>query len=321
MDFLLQLPATAHNILLLLLVVVVKWLQAQFFPASSVNFLQFYCQQLAAKVNKAQDSTTHQKIAGIIATLITFVPIVLILWIFADFVALPFIWDGLLLYFAFGAFGLNAIAQQEAKYLSEQNKYQAKQTLAPHVLRDTEQMSPLGLTKASIEMLIIKKFQQQFTVGCYFLLLGPLAAFSYRMLLEMHYSWNIKQAKFRAFGQFIHHLVALIQWLPGRLYLLGLILTSIGSATTLYWRLVRQHFFKLDNNIVIGYFAYLLSIQLGGVAMYSKEKLRRISFNQQSRQPEAKHILLAIKQLNLLTTLFMGLLISLLVIITILSGK
>ncbi len=319
MDLISQLPDTVISMIVLLLVAATKWLQAKLSSPATSNFLQFYCQQLAEKVNKDQHSVNHKKIAGFIATLITFTPLVIILWLFADFIAVPVIWDSLLLFIAFGGFQLDSVARKEAIYLSEQDKYQAKQTLAPHLLRDTEQMSPLGLTKATIEMLLLKKFQQQFTLGCYFLLFGPLAALSYRLLLEMHYNWNVKLTNFRAFGRFVNQIVALLQWLPGRLYLFTLMLISLNSSTFLYWRLIRQHFFKLNNNIMLGYFAYCLSIQLGGVAMYNKEKLRRISFNQQARQPEPKHIILAIKQLNLLNTLVIGILVSITIILTILN--
>ena len=319
MDYLLQLPGTAQDIVLLLAVIAIKFVIAKLSTPAQGNFFHFYCLQLANKVNKAHHSKRHKQIAGAIATLITLIPIVVILWLFEQFIALPWLWSALLLYFSLGPMQLNAIAKQEAKYLADQDKYQAKQLLAPFVLRDTEQLSPLGLIKASIEMLVLKSSQQYIVISCCFLLFGPLVAFSYRMLLEMHYSWNIKRLEFNPFGQFVHQLVALAQWLPNRVMLLALMLTSMSAATLLHWRLIKCHLFRLNNDILLGYFAYCLGIQLGGVAMYDRVKLRRVSFNQQARQPEVKHILLAIKQLNLVTTLLLGLLLSILILVTIIK--
>ncbi|WP_206485225.1 cobalamin biosynthesis protein [Thalassotalea sp. G2M2-11] len=319
MDYLLQLPDSAQHIVVLFVVVVIKLLVSHHSQYTSKHFFYFYCQQLAKKVNKDSHSINHKKVAGAIATLITLLPIVAIVWLFEAFIAVPLLWDGVLLFFAFGPLMLNSVAKKEAEYLSQQNKYQAKQLLAPYVLRETEQMSPLGLTKATIEMLLLRKFQQQLIVGFFFLLLGPLMALSYRMLLEMHYSWNIKRTTYTSFGRFVNQLIAVLLWLPNRIFLFALILTSINRSTMLHWRLVKQHFFRLNNNIVIGYFAYCLGVQLGGVAIYDQEKLRRINFNTQARQPEAKHIIYAIKQLNLLMTLILGVVLSVFIIIAILG--
>lgn len=321
MDFISQLPTPAINILILLIVIVLRVIHSRFAQTASIKIFPLYCQQLANKVNKDHHSENHRKIAGAIATLITFTPIIIILWLFEDFVEVPWLWSALLLYFAFGSFNLNALARQECKQLIAQDKYQAKQVLSAHLLRDTEQLSPLGLAKATIETLLLKHLQQQFVVGCYFLLFGPLAAFSYRLLLEMHYCWNTKVRRFRAFGLFVDKLTTFLQWLPYRLWLILLILTNLHQPIVLYWRLVKQHFFRLNSNLLIGYFAYILTVQLGGVAMYEREKLRRVSFNQQGRQPEVKHIFQAIKQLNVISTLIIGLLVSSMIIITILNVK
>ena len=97
-----------------------------------------------------------------------------------------------------------------------------------------------------------------------------------------------------------------------------LIFSSINQPILLFWRLIKTLFFKLDNSIVIAYLSYILGIKLGGVAMYSKYKVRRLSFNDQGQQPQAKNIIAAIKQLNLVFILAWGILISIITIIAIL---
>lgn len=308
--------------IVLLVVVFLKVLLTKISPSlkqqAIFTFYRFYCLQLAAKVNKEANSHTQQKVAGFIATVITIAPLVIIVWLFEAFIVVPVIWQALLLFIALGAFNLNSIGSSIAKALSSQDKYQAKQLISPWLSRDTEQLSPIGINKACIEMLLIRKLQQHFIVGFYFIFLGPLAALTFRLLLETHYSWNIKQHQFVFFGRFINKTVNILQWLPSRLFLILLMFTSINQPILLFWRLLKSHFLKVNNNMLIGYLAYVLEIKLGGVAMYSKNKVRRIAFNDKGHQPEINDIHSAIKQLNLVMTLALGLLVSIIIVIAIL---
>jgi len=320
MEPLSQLPPNAMSIVILLLVAGIKIISAKFSSSSSNSIFSLYCQELAKKVNKESNSNNHRKIAGFIATMITATPLLLIIWLFEAFVSVPWLWSSLLLYFSLGGFSLNRIAKKEANALLGQDKYQAKQIIAPHILRDSQQMSPLGLTKATIEMILLKKLQLQFAVGFFFLIFGPFAALSCRLVIEIHYQWNIKRDKFIAFGEFINRLYLLLIWLPSRVFFFIFMITSLNRHSLLYWRLVKTYFFQLNNNLLISFLAFILGVKLGGVAMYDKNKLRRASFNEQGQQPEPKHIILAIKQLNLVMTLVIGLLISMTIILAILNS-
>lgn len=316
------LPQIAQYILVLFGVVFCKLLFNIISPSltqqSAFSFYRFYCQQLAEKVNKDKNSDSQRNIAGFIATVITITPLIVIVWLFEEFIAVPVIWQALLLFTALGSFNLNNLGKTVATQLNAQDKYQAKQTLSPWLSRDAEQLSPIGISKACIEMLLLRKIQQQFAIGFFFIFIGPLAALSFRLLLETHYSWNLKHHQFRFFGRFIAKITNLLQWLPSRLFFLLLILTSMNQNSLLFWRLVKRSFFTNNNSIVIAYLAYILGIKLGGVAMYSKNKLRRESFNDQGQQPQAKDIIATIKQLNLVMTLAMGILISIVIVIAIL---
>lgn len=316
------LPLIAQNIVVLLGVVffkvVINKVSPSFTQQPTFTFYRFYCQQLAAKVNKEKNSHSQRKIAGFIATIITIAPLVIIVWLFEEFIAVPIIWQAILLFAALGTFNLNSVSKEVAKNLASQDKYQAKTYLAPWLSRDSDQLSPIGIGKACIEMLVLRKVQQQFTIGCFFIFIGPLAALSFRLLLETHYSWNIKHHQFSYFGRFINKAVNLLQWLPSRLFLLLLIFTSTSQPILLFWRLVKGLFFNTNNSIIVAYVAYILGIRLGGVAMYSKNKVRRLSFNDQGQQPQAKDIIATIKQLNLVMLLACGVLISIVTVIAIL---
>lgn len=286
-----HLPNLAQSIILLSVVILVKAVFYKISPHEPLRFFRFYCFRLANKVNNQKNNPHQQHISGIIAVIITLLPIITILSLFETLIEIIPIWHALLLYLAIGGFSLKLVAKNIARSINVNNKYQAKTLLATQVLRDTDQLSMVGINKACIEMLVVRSVQQQFVVAAIFLLCGALTALSFRLLLEMHYSWNIKQQRFNYFGQGINKVVNIMQWLPTRLFLLLQIIITLNHPVSLYWRLIKKHFFKNNNSIVIHYLAFILTVKLGGVAMYKLQKLRRLSFNDKGRQPQANDII------------------------------
>ncbi|MGB1263670.1 MAG: cobalamin biosynthesis protein CobD/CbiB [Cognaticolwellia sp.] len=282
----------------LLLLIALKAVIGQFVTQHPLAFFNFYCQRLADKVNKPSNSPRQQNISGLIAIIVTLTPLLVILWLFEAFIAVHWLWQALLLYIALGSFDLGRASKAVARELVANNNYQAKQKLAPLLLRDTEQLSALGISKACIEMQILRSSQLLVCVGFYYLIFGPLAALAFRLLLEMHYAWNIKLQRFSHFGAAVNHIVKLLQWLPSRLFALLLLLGTVGQNTLLYWRLIRGKFFQIDNNILLHVLALGLEIRLSGVAMYNGNKVRKASFNDSARQPQATDIIHARKRIN-----------------------
>ena len=99
MEELFQLPKLTQDILMLLMVVAIKSLIARFGNLNQTSLFTLYCQRLSDKVNRPINSNKQRKIAGGIACVITLSPVIIILWLFADFVAVPWLWQALLLYF------------------------------------------------------------------------------------------------------------------------------------------------------------------------------------------------------------------------------
>jgi len=293
------LSSFSYQLLILLCVILSKTVVSHFILHEPLRYFQFYCQKLSDKVNKQQNTPQQQTIAGFVAIIVTLAPIAVILWLFEAFVAVDFLWQALLLYMAIGSFGLLQVNKTIAQALVSKQNYLAKQTLKPWILRDTENLSSLGVSKASIEMQLLRTLQQGYTIAIIFILFGPLLALCYRLLLEMHYCWNSKLTKYNHFGLHGQHLVNIIQWLPVRIFALLLLFTSMGKNFILFWRLSRHHFFRLNNNIALLLLALNLEVKLGGVAMYdNKEKLRKISFNDLARQPQVTDIIHATKKVS-----------------------
>ena len=291
-------PYLYSSAVTLLLVIALKALLGLFMTQSHENFFKFYCQRLADKVNKATNSPRQNNMSGLIAILVTLVPIVVILWLFETLIEVVWLWHGLLLYFSLGYIGVSKSNKRIAKELVANNTYQAKQLISPLLLRETQQLSPLGISKACIEMQLLRSSQLLVCVGFYYLFFGPLAAVTFRLLLEMHYAWNIKSQRYQYFGAAANHIVKILQWLPSRLFALLLLLGIVTQNTLLCWRLTRGKFFQLGNSLLLHTLALGLEIKLGGVAMYNGQKLRKNSFNDHARQPQATDIIHASKRIN-----------------------
>jgi adenosylcobinamide-phosphate synthase len=294
-DFI-TLSSFSNQLLILLLVIGTKATISHFTPHEPLRFFQFYCQKLSDKVNKPQNSSQQQTIAGFIAILVTLLPITIILYLFEAFIEVNFLWQAFLLYMAMGSFGLAQTNKVIAQALVAKQNYFAKQTLKPWVLRETESLSTLGLSKSSIEMQLLHTLQQGYSVVIIFLIAGPLAALSYRLLLEMHYCWNTKLVSNHYFGLYSKRFVSILQWFPVRIFALLILFTSIGKNFLLFFHLSKQYFFQLNNNIALLLLSLNLEIKLGGVALYhdknqGKQKLRKVSFNDLARQPQATDII------------------------------
>lgn len=319
LNFLIEHPFI-NNVTILLCVVLLKIVLSIFFIKEPLLLFRFYCNLLAKKVNKPKNSQGQQKIAGIIGVLITLIPLVIIFWLFEDFVEVIWLWHALLLYLALGSFGLTRMSMKIAKALIANKTDEAKQMLQPLVLRETNKLSVLGISKTTIEMQLIQTIQQCFVVAFYFLLAGPLVALTYRLLLEMHYSWNIKKKGFTAFGKHINILIQLLQWLPTRIFVFILLLGTIGQNFVLFWQLIKRHYFALNNDIALYALALTLEKKLGGVVIYDNEKSRRENFNGKAKEPEPRDIIHAVKRVNqvlyfsLLILIFIALLFIILTI-------
>lgn len=303
--------AYMYSVIVLFTVIVIKYVLTKIQVHEPLAIFQLYCQKLALKVNKPHDNAKQKSISGGVSIIITLAPLLVILWLFADFIEVTMLWDGFLLYLALGSMCMADIALKVAKALGENDKETAKSTLQPWVLRDTSPLSAMGLSKATIEMLALRSLQGHIAVAFYFLLLGPLPALMYRLLLEMHYSWNAKDPNFSAFGRSIHTVIVLLLWLPTRILVITEMVATFGKRVKVNNKVGEKgrSFWGSNNDVFLANLAGILNIQLGGVAMYRSAKLRRIAFNTQAPQPNPQNIVAAVKHFylsNVILTVLLG---------------
>ncbi|MFT4937205.1 MAG: adenosylcobinamide-phosphate synthase [Paraglaciecola sp.] len=219
-----------------------------------------------------QRSKMQQKISGTLGFLILIAPFITILAILISFAHFPLFFEAVLLLMAIQ---FQVIIKQSSKVsdaLVKQKKALARHLVSNLILRETENLSPVGIAKASIESLLLRFNQQFFTVIFWYFIFGGIGALTYRLLYEFSHCWNTKIQRFTYFGSPLAQLVAVLQWLPVRLAALALILgQDIGAAIKAYRNLPKH---KNTHMLLLALQGGALGIELSGPSYYNKVKVR-----------------------------------------------
>ena len=207
----------------LLVVVIIDQLWAWPDKYHPLSFAKLLAIRMADKVHPSQHredllhSVMQQKISGTLGFLMLLAPLMIILAIFISFAEFPLFFETVLLLMAIQ---FQVIIKQSRKIsdaLRKQKKALARHLVSDIVLRETDKLSPLGITKACIESLLLRFNQQFFCVIFWFFVFGGIGALTYRLLYEFSHCWNTKLQRFTYFGSPLAQLVAVMQWLPVRL--------------------------------------------------------------------------------------------------------
>jgi adenosylcobinamide-phosphate synthase len=262
---------------------------------------------LAKKVNPMTERAISQrKIAGFLAPLVLVVPLITILLIAQTMVAVPIVLDGVLMLLALSFAPAIKTFKQIANALGQEQKLIARQLLQPLVLRETENLSTMGIAKASVECLLLRFSHQYLSVIFIYLIAGGVAAIAYRLFFEMAQQWNRKLPHNQNFAAFTSHLVNLIQYLPSRL--LSLLLVLFGSARKFYTALASNPQWLGSGNTrwILAAASSTLKISLGGAIIYAGQKIRRPVFKS-NRNPAPVDIHNVISWLTALRSFFLAL--------------
>ena len=230
---------------------------------------------MALKVNPyGRASHSQQRISGAMAVLVLLLPQAAITSFIINIAEYPFFFDALLLLMALQFQPFMDKGRKVSKLLASDKKALARDVLASMSLRETDKLSPLGIAKGTIESLLLR-FNYQFTnVLFWYLLLGGVAALSYRLLYEFSHCWNTKLIRFQHFGYPAAYLLHLVQWLPNRLTLVAMALAeNISGAWQGYKSLSGNY---TAQSLLLAVPGGALGIQLGGPAYYEGRKVRSI---------------------------------------------
>ncbi len=284
-----QVPA---NVLVLAAALILERLFPLRENINPLSFIKAMAYGIASKVHseKRQNAINQQKLAGTLTIPTLVLPFLFLSYTLIKVTDFPLIFDCLLMWMCLGWAGARKDALKIAKALNKQQKGLAKDLLKPWVLRDTKSLSPMGVCKSSIEMVMLRAGKDYFCVIFYYLLFGSIAMLAYRLIAILAHSYNGKLTHFKHFGKAAGLLNYYLEWLPTRLTALAVMM--LGNFKLSFALISHAKPWPNQNTLwLLAATAGNLKTALGGPAMYQGVKLRRgVIGNDHTRQPEVKDI-------------------------------
>lgn len=265
-------------------VLVAAWLLQRYLPLSSaidpIAFFRFVCQRMAKKVLPEKLDKQQNFISGSLALIALVLPTLIIILLISKVAYYPLILDILLLYICFQFSAIERASKQISDALKQHKKQLAKALLSPHVLRDTDSLSEIGISKATIEMFSLRLMYQQVTCIFCFILFGPIATLAYRLCYEAQQSWNPKYPKFRHFAWLASALSAAVQYVPVRIFSLLLLLVSINKHSIGYLTFLcaPRMMFASNGGFILATASCVIHRNMSGAVKYQQKKVMRQKF-------------------------------------------
>lgn len=230
-----------------------------------------FARLLAEKVNRNQ-SYSQSLISGSLAWLLMTVPALVVL------VALqPLVWQNqlfqlALLLLAVDWRGSDKLSRELATALNKQDKQKGRNLLAPLLNRETGTLSPLGLGKAGAETILLGYGRNVIAVLFWFALTGGIGAFLYRLTQELARAWSPSRREFLPFGLPAVRVLALLDYIPLRLFSL-LLIPGKGAGRTLSQTVTQGATWPLPGpGWLLSAAGNKLELSLGGPAIYGDKK-------------------------------------------------
>ena len=255
-------------------------------PASyhPLNLFRLIAGNLAHKVNPhRRRNRAHQQLAGAIAAGFLVIPLLLMTYLLLDFAHQPWFFETLILWGIVQSREIFHVGRRIEKNLDKGHKLLARDLLARHTLRETDRLSSLGITKATIEMVSLRLAKQYFAVIFWFMAGGLLPALGLCLLQQLAWRWNRKLPRFQAFGLVADKLSRLLGWLPNQLLALNISLLYNTRNSLKFSRRQGKGWQSCSSGKVLAATAWALQRNLGGPAIYQGDKIRRASVGNQTQ--------------------------------------
>lgn len=243
--------------------------------AHLVTLWRKFAEILADKVNTSS-SYSQSLLSGTLAWLLMCLPAWVTLVALKPLVWQPQLFDLALLLLAFDWRSQELLANQLIGALSKEDKKYARSVLAPFVNRETDSLSALGLGKAGAETVIVGYGRNVIAVLFWYACLGGIGALMYRLIAELARAWAPSRAAFHPFGIPSVRLLAVLDFVPLRLFSL-LIIIGRNASNTFSAMLQQSRLWPLPGPAwLLTAVGNKLSLALGGPAIYGDKKALRV---------------------------------------------
>lgn len=225
--------------------------------------------------NKTDTKQYHYLAASLASTLILSV-IIIIIVLLLEFAFYPELLSGLILYVCLENTSLNKKAIRIARLVKKNQKSTARELLKPLVAREVKALSSPGIIKAVMESVILRTARHYFVVIFIFLLLGPIAALTYRLITLIQQAWRSNIAPNSAFLMPLKLIIFIIEYIPIRLFALTIASLKASKKSMHYIKHYGRHFYQTNTGWLLSTCSASLGIQLGGPAIYNSQRFNKM---------------------------------------------
>lgn len=236
--------------------------------------------QLAAKVNRPERSPSQQATAGFLAMLLLVFPFWAIITFLLELAAFPWFFEFLVLYLCLGDAGFSQVADEIAKALKRQDNASAKKLLQPWVICDTDNLSEVGLTKATIEKLATSPIYGTASTIFFFAIAGAPMVLAVRMIKQLELSWPPIQPQYQHFCRTANSLSTVLLAIPAWLWSLSIAIQGGPRALAKLFSIPKNHPALRGYILSVNLVASILQIELGGPQKLAGQRIDipRISY-------------------------------------------
>lgn len=242
--------------------------------AQAFYWFSLLARNLAAKVNRRHRTASQQVTAGIMATILLVLPFWLIATFLVELAAFPWFFEFIILYLCLCDEQFHKVAEEVAQALKRDDKVRARQLLTPWLYRNTQELSEIGLTKATIEKLVTSPVYGTVATILFFILGGIPLVLGARMIKQLEYCWPSLNPRFSNFGRPVYYLSYGLYYIPTLCWNFSLAIQAGPKGLLLLLRPAKSRY-RVNNHLSsCEIAAHALNIELGGPIKMNGTKIR-----------------------------------------------
>lgn len=231
--------------------------------------------KMADTIEQRLNAKDASRRTGVGAWMLAVVPLTLFVWLVRSMVAMPWIVDAVLLYFALGGRSLIEHVERVGADLAEGNIAAAREHVGWIVSRNTAELDEGGVSKACVESALENGNDAIFGTLFWFALLGGPGVVLFRLANTLDAMWGYKTPRFLHFGWAAARIDDVLNFIPARLTALTYALLSGSLAGTrralACWARQATTWESPNAGPVMSTGAGSLGLALGGAAIYHGE--------------------------------------------------
>lgn len=243
---------------------------------------------IAKRVYQSTSPAGYQYLSGTLAFLLPSLTVIILCFSIAQFAYYPTWLGGLVLYLCLDT-RITTRAKRIATLLKQGQKSTARQLLSNIVARDVSKLSSVGISKACIDSTCLRTVRHYYLIILFYLLLGPLFALAYKLLLICDQAWRKDIKPNSRFMSVLKNTIYVVEWLPLRAFVFLMAMPLHLKKVIHYLRHYARYFYQKNSGWVLSFFAANLKVQLGGPCFYLDQRFEKMRVGVE-RHPEPADI-------------------------------